>query len=92
VREIDSEGRVIRVFDNKQQFFCVHLALDSVGRLLAADFENCQVVLFDDDLKYERILIDNKRLVNSKPFSLHYNSNNRLTVGFDNGHVKIFEY
>ena len=68
VSEIDSECRVIRVFDNKQQLNCVHLALDSVGRLLVADWKNRQVVLFDEHLKYERILIDNERLHYAWPY------------------------
>jgi hypothetical protein len=93
VSEIDSEGRVIRFFDNKQQLDCYHLALDSIGRLLVADGNNDQVVLFDEHLKYERILIDNKRLDNAWPVKLNYNkNNNRLTVGLVNGYVKIFEY
>ena len=93
VSEIDSEGRVIRVFNNKQQLGCVQLALDSVGRLLVSDFMNSRVVLFDEHLKYDRILIDTKRLNNSRPWTLNYNkNNNRLTVGLNNGQVKIFEY
>jgi hypothetical protein len=93
VSEIDSEGRVIRVFDNKQKLACGHLALNSVGRLLVSDWwKNSQVVLFDEHLKYERILIDNKRL-DARPMRLNYNkNNNRLMVGLRNGHVKIFEY
>jgi hypothetical protein len=96
VSEIDSEGRVIRVFDNKQQLYCVHLALDSVGRLFATDRKNScfnNVVLFAEHLTYERILIDKKRLDNSYPMRLNYNkSNNRLAVGLGNGLVKIFEF
>jgi hypothetical protein len=93
VSEINSKGRVIRVFDNNQQLRCYHLALDSFGRLIVADLKNSQVVLLDQYLKYEIILIDNKRLDNVGPTRLNYNkNNNRLTVGLLSGHVKIFEY
>ena len=93
VSEIDSEGREIRVFDNEQQLYCFHLALDSVGRLLVTDWNNNQVVLLNEDLKFERTLIDSIQLDNARPWRLNYDkNNNRLTVGLHNGHVKIFEY
>ena len=93
VSEIDSKGRVIRVFDNKQLLDCAHLALDSVGRLLVADWKNKRVALLDEHLEYVRVIFDNRRLYDAEPYKLSYNeSNNRLTVGLNNGQVKIFEY
>lgn len=92
VSEIDSKGRMIRVFDNKEQVHCYHLALDSVGCLLVADYFNKRVVLLDEHLQFSRILIDSEQLDNAKPMRLSYNkNNNRLAVGFYNGHVKIFD-
>jgi hypothetical protein len=92
VSEINSKGRVIRVFDNKEQLNCVYLALDSVGRLLVADWKNCGIVLLDGHLQFIKILLDKKQLGGAKPRRLNYNkNNNRLAVGLDNGHVKIFE-
>ena len=93
VSEIDSEGLEIRVFGDKQQLGYGHLALDSVGRLLVADSKNKRVDSLNGDLKYKRTLIDSTQLYNVCPCTLHYDkSNNRLTVGLDNGHVKIFGY
>ena len=84
---------MIRVFDNKEQLDCEHLALDSVGRLLVLDWKNKNVVLLDEHLKFNRILIDKKRLDNAEPLTLSHNkNNNRLAVGLGNGQVKIFEY
>ena len=92
VSEIDSEGRVIRVFDNKEQLDCVHLALDSFGCLLVADFYDDSVVLLDEHLQFITILLDKERLDNAEPQKLSYNkNNNRLAVGLTNGHVKIFD-
>ena len=92
VSEIDSEGRVIQVLDNKQRFDCYHLALDSFGRLIAAEWKNNQVVLFNEHLQYERVLV-NKRSDNAVPTKLSYNKkNNRLMVCLDNKQVEIFKY
>jgi hypothetical protein len=93
VSEINSEGRVIRVFDNKEQLNCVHLALDSVGRLLVADYWNSRVVLLDEDLELIRILFDKERLDGVLPGRLSYNkNNNKLAVGlWDKSQVKIFD-
>jgi hypothetical protein len=92
VSEIDSEGRVIRVFDNKEQLHCIYLALDSVGRLLVADWKNKSVVLLDERLKFITILLDKELLGNACPVRLNYNkNNNRLAVLLDNSHVKIFD-
>jgi hypothetical protein len=91
VSEIDSEGRVIRVFDNKE-LYCRHLALDSVGRLLVADWKTYCVVLLDEHLQFIKILLDKERLDNARPSRLSYNKNhNKLAVGLYNGHVKIFD-
>ena len=84
---------MIQVLDNKQQLGCGHLALDSVEQLLVGVWDSSGVVIFDEYLKYKRILIRRKRLDNSWPARLNYNkNNNRLMVGLDNGTVKIFEY
>ena len=94
VSEIDSEGRVIRVFDNKE-LYCGHLALDSVGRLLVADWNenNDRVVLLDEHLELIRILFDKERLDGARPTRLSYNkNNNKLAVGlYDESQVKIFD-
>ena len=92
VSEIDSKGRVIRVFPNKEQLDCHHLALDSVGRLLVAEWKNCGIVLLDGHLQFIKILLDKEQLGGAQPRRLSYNkNNNRLAVGLNNGHVKIFE-
>jgi hypothetical protein len=90
VSEIDSEGRVIRKLSQRPpQFICERLALDSVGRLLVADDVHNQVVVFDERLKYKRILIDKE----FNPRWVNYDKNNkRLMIGLSNGQFKIFEY
>ena len=84
---------MIRVFDNKEQLNCVHLALDSVGRLLVADYNNRRVVLLDEHLELIRILFDKERLDGARPWRLSYNkNNNKLAVGLWNkSQVKIFD-
>ena len=92
LREIDSNGREIRVFDSNQQLRCRYMSLDSVGRLLVTDYKNRCVVLFDEHLNCKRILIDAKRLDDAWPRRLNYDKKNkRMAVGLDNGHVKIFQ-
>jgi hypothetical protein len=89
VSEINSKGRVIRVFNNKEQLDCGHLTLDSVGRLLVVDWGNYSVVLLDEHLQFTTILLDKERLDDVRPVTLKYNkNNNRLAVGLNNGHVK----
>jgi hypothetical protein len=84
---------VIRVFDNKQQLNCRHLALDSVGRLLVLDCDNCRVVLLAEHLQFIQNLLDKERLGDSRPMRLSYNkNNNRLAVGLNyKSQVKIFD-
>ena len=93
VSEIDSEGRVIREFDNKEQLNCAYLALDSAGRLFVADWKNDRVVLLHEYLKFITVLIDKERFIDgAPPVRLNYNkNNNRLAVGFYDGRVKIFD-
>jgi hypothetical protein len=80
------------VFDYKQQLHCDHLAFDSVGRLLVTDWDNHCVVLLDEHLRFIKVLLDRGQLDGARPCRMSYNqnNNNRLAVGLDNGHVKIF--
>ena len=93
VSEIDSEGRVIRVFNNDEHLVNGgYLALDPVGRLLVADRKNNRIVLLNEFLDFQRVLFDEKRLDNERPWRLSYNKNtDRLAIGLCNGRVKIFE-
>ena len=92
VSEIDSEGREIRVFDSKQRLYCGHIALDSVGRLLVADWNNKRVVVLNDRLKYERIFNHKKLLDKAVPVRMNFDINcNTLMVGLIDGKVLIFD-
>ena len=83
---------MIRVFDHQQQIDCVHLAVNSIGCLLFADWNNSRVYSMSEHFKYETVLVDNKQLDNEWPYRLNYNkSNKRLTVGLNNGQVKVFQ-
>jgi hypothetical protein len=92
VREIDnSRGRVLRELKDKR-FDCVCMALNSVGRVMIADWKYNRVVLLDEQLKYKRTLLLKKQLDNEHPIRLNYNKNsNRLAVGLYNGQVKMYE-
>ena len=80
------------MFDNEQQLYSGHTALDSVGRLLVVDWNNKRVVLLNERLKYVRILSHNEQLENALPVRMNFDINcNRLMVSLAEGKVLFFD-
>ena len=101
VSEVDREGHVIRSFggrrgDGQHQLNSPwHMAIDSVGRVLVADYGNRRILLLSEELKCDRILLDKKRGdFDGGPFRLYYDERNQqLMVGFfDKDIIKIYEW
>ena len=83
VTEIDSKGQVIRVFESTH-ISCGYMALDSFGRVIVADRKIKQIILLNEDLEYERVLINKEQLDKEHPRRLNYNKNNNSNTNITN--------
>ena len=75
------------------------MAIDSFGRVLVADKGNDRILLLSEELKFDCILLDNKRgdFNDRSPWSetvrLYYDDQNKqLMVGLGDGHINIYEW
>ena len=103
VSEVDREGHVIRSFGGRRgkgqhqlalEYFGGHIAIDSFGRVLVADWGNDRILLLTEHLEFDRVLLDKERGdFNSRPKRLYYDEQNKqLMIGFGDGGVNIYEW
>jgi len=94
VSEVNTGGKVLRQFSGSHLSSLgdtPHVAVDSHGNILVADFSNCRILLLDDHLTLLRVIID-KHQFNDKPLCLCYiEQSGQLLVGLDVGDVEVFD-
>ena len=75
ISEVDMVGNVLRHFTGSRLLklgFSPHIAVDSRGNILVADYGNCHILLLDARLTPRGIVIDKHQLNNGKPQRLCY--------------------
>jgi len=81
VSEVNTEGQVLRQFSGSLGW-PVHIAVDSQGHILVADWRNRRILLLDDQLALRRIIIDRHQLHDEPPWRLCYEEQSgQLLVG-----------
>jgi len=91
--EVDRRtGSLLRKFDYQEELcMSIHLAVDSVGHVLFADWYG-DVKLLNDGLELMGCLFNCEQLY-SEPYELSYSlSSNVLLVGLDNGDVRAYNW
>ena len=97
VVEVNNVGEVLRQFRGSRLSslgFTRHVAVDSEGHILVADWSNRRILLLDSQLNLRRTIIDKHQLNNQGPGSLCYNEQSgQLLVGFCTrpGRVMVFD-
>lgn len=66
IREINTEGEVLRQFGSPSLRWPDHLTIDSHGNIFVTDAFNCHILLFSSHLALRRVIVDERQL-NSKP-------------------------
>jgi len=94
ISEVDMDGRVLRHFTGScllKLGFSLHIAVDSRGNILVADYDNCHILLLDARPTPRRIVIDKHQLNNENPWSLCYvERTGQLLVSTDSS-VAVFD-
>ena len=57
VSEVNTEGQVLRQFSGSLGW-AKHIAIDSQGHILVADWDSRRILLLDDQLALRRVIID----------------------------------
>jgi len=82
VSEVNTEGQVLRQFSGSLDW-SIHIAIDSQGHILVADWRNSRILLLDDQLALRRVIVDEHQLRNQRPWRLCYvEQSGQLLVGF----------
>jgi len=93
VSEVNTGGEVLRQFTGSRLSslgYTPHVAVDSLGNIFVADWDNRRISLLDADLTLRRAIIDEHQL-NYPPLRLCYREQSgQLLVGLDGG-VSVFE-
>jgi hypothetical protein len=92
--ELNAAGQFICSSDDEQLNTAMILELDSVGRVLVADYWHGRILLFNERLKIERILLKfNKPDAARERFALnHSKKTNELIIGFAAGQVEVYSW
>jgi len=81
VSEVNTEGQVLRQFSGSLGG-PAHIAIDSQGHILVADWRNRRILLLDDQLALRRVIIDQHQLNDQLPRRLCYvEQSGQLLVG-----------
>jgi len=93
VDEVSTEGQVLRQFSSSSLGCCRHIAVDSHGNILVADWSNLCILLLDVQLTLRRVIMDERQLNGRRPKCLCYTEQSgQLLVGFDEkGGVAVFD-
>jgi len=71
VSEVNTEGQVLRQFSGSLDV-PAHIAIDSQGHILVADYGNRRILLLDDQLALRRVIVDRHQLNDERPDRLCY--------------------
>jgi len=92
VSEVNTEGRVLRQYSGSPLGLPKHIAADSHGNIIVADWKYHRILLLDAKLALRRIIIDEHQLSYKQPRRLCYvEQSGQLLVGFDNSSVAVFD-
>jgi len=95
VSEVNTGGEVLRQFSRSHlPSFCLteHVAIDSHGNILVADYNIRRILLLDAHLKLLRVVVDQHQLNYEEPRRLCYiEQSGQLLVGLVEGDVKVFD-
>jgi len=69
VSEVNTEGQVLRQFSGSLGW-PVHIAIDSQGHILVADYGNRRILLLDPQLALRRVIIEEHQLNYQQPWCL----------------------
>jgi len=79
--EVNTAGQELRQF-SRSLAFTPHIAVDSLGNILLADYDNCRILLLDNHLSLRRVIIDEHQLSYERPECLCYmEQSGQLLVG-----------
>jgi len=71
VNEVNTKGQVLRQFSGSLDW-PVHIAIDSQGHILVADYGNRRILLLDAQLALRRVILDEHQLNDQQPRRLCY--------------------
>jgi len=71
VSEVNTEGQVLRQFSGSLGW-PEHIAINSQGHILVAEWDNRRILLLDAQLSLRRVIIDEHQLNDQQPFRLCY--------------------
>jgi len=95
VSEVSTGGEVLRQFSGSHLLslgFTPHVAVDSHGNILVADYSNRRILLLDARLTLLRVIIDKHQLNDKWPWRLCYiEQSGQLLVGLFDGDVAVFD-
>jgi len=78
--EVNTAGQELRQFS--RSLHTPHIAVDSLGNILLADWSNCRILLLDNHLSLRRVIIDEHQLNYKWPERLCYmEQSGQLLVG-----------
>ena len=93
VSEVNTAGEVLRQFSRSLDW-TPHIAVDSQGNILVADFGNGRILLLDAHLALHRVIINEHELNDKRPLRLYNGKSGQLLVGFEdsyNGGIAVFD-
>jgi len=95
VSEVSTGGEVLRQFSGSHLLslgLTPHVAVDSHGNILVADFSNRRILLLDAHLTLLRVVIDKHQLNDKSPRRLCYiEQSGQLLVALSDGGVAVFD-
>jgi len=90
VSEVNTEGQVLRQFSGSLGW-PEHIAIDSQGHILVAEWDNRRILLLDAQLALRRVIIDEHQLNDQQPWRLCYvEQSGQLLVGLTGSSVAVF--
>jgi len=92
VSEVNTEGQVLRQFSGSLDW-PAHIAIDSQGHILVADWDSRSILLLDAQLALRRVIVDEHQLNDERPWRLCYvEQSGQLLVGLtDICSVAVFD-
>jgi len=92
ISEVDTDARVLRQFSGPLGL-SPHVAVDSFGKVFAADYHHRYILLLDAQLKLRRVIVDEDQLNRQRPRRLCYREQTgQLLVAFyQQKNVAVFD-